>query len=331
MMITPKRWFVFLSGASRRSSIKSLTILSLLFFSATSAQENIPSLQTELAQINQNGSQYQLGDRIQLSVRIPLELSQQLNAVLLQNPDETNPLDKQGWYLDPNTQVINGSLRFIVSPIKAGKLVLPQLMIMKDETHPIAKTTPLTIEVPETKANPSGTPSLLDTIAISLPFRFIVFGVMIAALLLLLGVLIYRKYWKNRIVTKPLSEIKLPPTPDHVIALRDLTLLYEQYPYSRENLKPVAFGVSQILKNYFSFRFKVDARESTTDEMLALLKKEALSDQDLRNIRSLFQNLDLIKFTELEHHEHFQKNDFLEFREKAKSLIETWAIKGANQ
>ena len=89
--------------------------------------------------------------------------------------------------------------------------------------------------------------------------------------------------------------------------------------------------VSQILKNFFSARFKVDAKESTSDEMIELLRNEALPSTELKKIAVLFQNLDLIKFTELPYHQHFQKSDHLEFKEISKTLIETWAMKGDQQ
>ena len=295
------------------------------------AQENIPSFQTEFTEKNQAGPQYLVGDRIQLNVRIPLELSQELTSVQLKNSDEKNPLDKQGWYLDPSPQIINGNLRFIVSPIKIGKLILPELLILKDENHALAKTTSISIDVAELKIDPNAKPAPLDTISISLPLKFALLGIFLIVVIIAAVMVIYKKYFANKKAVRHVSEIKVPATPDHVIALRDLNLLYEQYPFSKENLKPVAFGVSQILKIFFSARFKIDAKKSTTDEMMALLKQEILPEQDLKKIRSLFQILDLIKFTELTHHQHFQKGDYFEFKEIARSLIESWSLKGEQQ
>ena len=327
MMTILKRWCTFSSAANKRSKIKSILLLLLLFFPVASAQESLPVLQTEIAQKNQNGPQYQLGDRIQLSVRVPLDLIQQLNSIILKNTNEAHPLDQQGWHLDSNPQIIDGSLRFIVSPLKSGKLTLPELWIMKDDVHPAAKTTPINIEVMELKANPGETPALLDTIDISLPFKFVVLAVLVVISLLLLLYYFYKRYWSKRVRTVAQNEIQVPPTPDHIIALRDLEMLYDQFSYSKENMKPIAFGVSQILKNFFSSRFKVDARESTTDEMLALLKSESIPELEIKKIRALYQNLDLIKFTKMSHHEQFQKSDYAEFKNQAKLLIETWAIK----
>jgi len=292
---------------------------------------SIPTLQTEFTQKNQAGPQYQVGDRIQLNIRIPLELAQELNTVQLKNSDENNPLDKQGWYLDPSPQIINGNLRFIISPVKSGKLVLPELLILKEENHPLAKTTPVNIDVAELTQNPASKPTLLDTISISLPLKFALLGILLIFMIIGVAAFIYKKYLSHKKNTRPNTEIKIPATPDHVIALRDLNMLYEQYPYSKENLKPIAFGVSQILKNFFSARFKIDARESTTDEMMVLLKQEVLPEQDLKKIRALFQSLDLIKFTVLSHHQHFQKGDYYEFRDLTKELIEAWSLKGDQQ
>lgn len=291
------------------------------------AQETTPLLQTEVVEKNQSTS-YQVGDRIQLNIRIPIELSQELGSVQLKSLDEKTSLDQIGWYLDPSPQIINGNLRFIASPIKTGKLVLPELAIIKTEGKMIAKTSSIAIEVAELAANPSSTPALLETIPISLPLKFAILGAFILIGLIFACYFAYKKYKQTRKPEPVAPEIKIPPTPDHVIALRELNLLYEQYSYSKENLKPIAFGVSQILKNFFSARFKVDAKESTTDEMISLLRGESLSSQDLKKILGLFQNLDLIKFTELNYHQHFQNGDYLEFKDQARNLIETWAIKG---
>ena len=305
-----------------------ITVFIVFVFRLASAEEILPTLTTEIIQKNQSGPQYQVGDRIQLNIRVPLELSQDLNAALLKFTDDKTTLDQQGWYLDPSVQIINGNLRFIASPIKTGKLILPELIILKDETHPIAKTTAINVDVAELTQSPNNPPALLDTISISLPLRFAIVGILI--LLLIFGCLYY--FYKKHLNQKKLeirtSKINVPPTPDHVIALRDLNLLYEQYTFSKENLKPVSFGVSQILKNFFSARFKVDAKESTTDEMMSLLKQESVPEQDLKIIRDLFYNLDIIKFTEISHHQQYQKTDYLEFKEIAKKLIESWAARG---
>ena len=324
-MTIRKHWCIFLSAANKRSKLIGALASFLLFSGASIAQELLPSLSTEISQ--KNASSYQVGDRIQLNVRIPLELAQELTAVQLKNPDDKNTLDKLGWYLDPSPQIINGNLRFIVAPIKSGKLIMPELQIMNSDSRPLAKTTAVSVEVAE-MANPTAPPGLLETITISLPLRVVFLGIFILLTLTLAAYLIYKRYFKNKIVSKPIKEIKLPPTPDHVIALRDLSALFEQHPYSRENLKPVAFGVSQILKNFFSARFKVDARESTTDEMLRLLREESLPAADIKRISSLFQNLDLVKFTEPHYYQHLHRADYLEFRDQAKSMIEDWAAKG---
>jgi hypothetical protein len=269
-----------------------------------------------------------VGDRIQLNVRVPLELSQELRSVLLKNPDEKNSLDQAGWYLDPSPQMINGNLRFIISPIKTGKLTLPELLILKADNQAIAKSGSLSFEVAELSASPTSPPELLETISISLPLKFVIIGILLILVAIALVYWAYNKFFKNNSKQLVSAEIKLPPTPDHVIALRELNLLYDQNPYSNEHLKPIAFGISQILKNFFSSRFKIDAKESTTDEMMVLLRQESLTDQDLKKIIQLFKNLDLIKFTELAHHQHFQKSDYLEFKEQTRVLIESWAIKG---
>ncbi len=324
-----KHWCTFLSAVNKRSNLISAGFLLLLLCNGfvSYAQETLAILTPEIIQMNQN-TQYQIGDRIQMSIALPFVSSQGIKSIKIRNPDEKNPLDSQGFYLDPSPQVINGNLRFSVSPIKSGKLTLPELQVIKDETTTIGKTSPVSITVAELNAPKDKEPELLDPVSISLPFKFIIYGLLILGLIILAFYSIYKRYLKKPKAVKTPVEVKIPPVPDHEIAIRDLNALYETYSYSGENLKPVAFGVSQILKNFFSARFKIDAKESTTDEMLALLRDESLSENEIRKLTLLFRDLDLIKFTDYIHHSRFQKSDYLNFKDSAKSIIDTWTIKG---
>ena len=113
---------------------------------------------------------------------------------------------------------------------------------------------------------------------------------------------------------------------DHALALRSLELLFKKYPFSYENLKPVSFGISEILKNFFSSRFTIDAREATPDEMIALLRKEAIPREGLQEILNLFNDLDLIKFTKESDSGHFKEHHYQDFKIKAQSIIQKWAL-----
>jgi hypothetical protein len=70
----------------------------------------------------------------------------------------------------------------------------------------------------------------------------------------------------------------------------------------RGQFKPFYFGISETLKFYFGERFEFDARESTTSELVALLKEKngvpGLNDGVIRRTQNLFESLDPVKFAD---------------------------------
>jgi hypothetical protein len=327
----PKAWFSFLSVVNKRSSsVKSLVLLSILFFSFAQAQEKVdisalPELEIHFVQKNGEGDHYQIGDRITLYVELLPTLAGDSKEFSFAVPEGSSSLADQGWYVDPTSQFLANNLSFVVSPIQIGKLILPTLLLAKDDKTAIARTHSITIQVtgPEKKEKES---KLIDILAIPLATKYVI---LFSALALLLAGLIawaLVRYLKNKKMNH-----KIPPAPvvkkeaDHVIAFRSLENLYKKYPYSEQNLKPLTFGISEVLKEYFSARFEVDAKESTTDEMLALLRTEAVPQDGLKEIRALFQELDLVKFTKVNDAVHVSETTYQEYKVKAQGIIQRWA------
>jgi hypothetical protein len=309
-----------------------MLFLSILFMVGGTSIAQTPELKSLTAEIieKNHGSQYQIGDRIQLSAVLPYELSNRIKTIKLKPEEDPNGPDASGFFIDPSPQVISGNLRYSVTPLKSGKLNLPPLLLFLDESNPVAKIQPLSFDVAElTQAKQE--PQLLDPVGVSIPPHIILMIIVVILVLIALGIYIYHRFIKKKPASAPMVEVSIPPVPDHEIAHRDINSLYERYPYSPENLKPVAFGISQVLKNYFSSRFKIDARESTTIEMINLLRSESIPDHELKRIIDLYKKLDQIKFTDYEHHSYFLKGDFLEFKDIAKSIIDTWTIRGGTK
>ena len=67
----------------------------------------------------------------------------------------------------------------------------------------------------------------------------------------------------------------------------------------RGEFKAHYFGISEILKTYLGERYRVDAVESTTREMIAALEeRRSIGDPQLDRLESIFSKLDLVKFTD---------------------------------
>lgn len=336
-MIIPKHWCIFSSAVNKRSKTALKPILFLvLLLAGTSPQSfaeetalnpsSVAALDTVILEKN-HSSQYQVGDRIQFSAALPYELISKIRSIQLKQSTNSESPDSSGIYLDPTPQVINGSLRYSVSPLKPGKLTIPEINVIDQTNGWIAKTQSISIDVAELKTDPKEQPQLLDPVSLSIPFKWMVIGLLLLAGLGFGCFFLYRRYLRRKVPPPVKTEVRVPPVPDHEIALRELNALYDRYPFSGDHLKPVAFGVSQILKNFFSARFKIDARESTTDEMITLLRQESLPGHELKRIIDLFTDLDQIKFTDYQHHSHFQKSDYQGFKDSSKDIIHSWTIR----
>ena len=345
-----KAWYNFLKDGSRSARIflRTSTVLILLLgtFSiggySHAQNENtepspvpsvslltLPEFEVHFIQRNGNGDVYQIGDRIPLSVALTGDSLQNQTHFLLALPEGASTLEDQGWYLDPHPQILSGSLHFIVSPLQTGKLILPTLLITKEEDGtPIGRTSTLSIQVAELKKK-DPVPELKELTDIPLALKYwLLFGGL--GLLLAGGTAFFiRRYLKQRNLHRKVSDVPPPKKEaDHTIALNDLDRLYKNF--TDAQLKAISFGISEILKEYFSARFHIDAKESTTDEMLALLKREAISRESISEIQNLFNDLDFIKFTKAEISRESERQSYISFRAKAKAIIDQWATSGGS-
>lgn len=297
--------------------------------SPTYAQDlsKVPELTVQEVQKSASNGQYQIGDRIPLSIEIKSIQAEPGETISLKPVDETTKLEDLGWYIDPSTQFLGGNFRFLVSPIQTGRMSLPPLFVLKSDQTIIGKTSPYVIQVTGPSESESKTAELIDPSKISLATRYwILFGLMTV---MLVGGVFYgiRKYRSLRKKELPPALPTVPVDPEHVVALKKIEALYGQYPYSIENLKPLSFGISEILKEFFARRFKVGSLESTSDEMIELLRREAISGENLREIQVLFQDLDLVKFTKRENYSHFDEDKYLNFKIKSNLIIQKWALR----
>jgi hypothetical protein len=289
---------------------------------ATPDLSQVSLLPLSEAQKNPNKT-YQIGDRISLLVEMKGNLVENGDKLSLKLPDGSSKLEEQGWYVDPSTQYLNGIFRFIASPIQTGSLTLPTLLITKEDQTIVGRTATFSIQVtgPEKKDNPE----LIEIASSSLPTKYWVLFSFLA--LIVMGLVSYGVYrfLKNR-RKKPKFLPDAPVELDHLRAIRKIDSFYQDFPYRIDNLKPVAFGVSETLKEFFSSRFKIDATEATTDEMIELLRKEAIANENLREIQLLFQDLDLVKFTKSENYGHFDESKYFELKLKAQAIIHKWKL-----
>lgn len=100
---------------------------------------------------------------------------------------------------------------------------------------------------------------------------------------------------------KPAPVIAAPPppvvqTPAHETALQQLAHLEQQKPWKSGRTEQFYAELSMLLRTYLEQRFKVPALESTTREILPLLKQTDFPDQQSKTLKNLLSQADMAKF-----------------------------------
>ncbi|MDF7808757.1 hypothetical protein P4E94_15015 [Pontiellaceae bacterium B12219] len=113
-----------------------------------------------------------------------------------------------------------------------------------------------------------------------------------AAIAFLIG-LITSKLWKNRETLIP----KAPPVPPHTLALQALEALKNKGLLEKDECNPFYTELSLILRSYLEGRFKLNAPDETTEEIIEELSKSPELNGSQRNILQEFmRQADMVKF-----------------------------------
>lgn len=123
-----------------------------------------------------------------------------------------------------------------------------------------------------------------------LPWILLALGI---ALLALLGWF----YYQSRKKKKPLIKLTLrQPRPPHVIALEQLEALKSEKIWQKGQVKEYYSRLTDILREYFSARFGVNAAEMTSDEIMMAMKDHLPDAQRLKDLGKILQLSDMAKF-----------------------------------
>ena len=213
-------------------------------------------------------------------------------------------LQEQGWLvaLLEQKQENQKEFRFETAPLKPGALTIPSLPLRDKYGKAIARTNPFNMQVtsaikPEDQ-KPSEPAPLRPPLMLSFPWWIAVVGILLT--LAVLGAVIYllRKYRTTPTIVAPLAPVK-PVLPEDEEALEALKALETRGPLSSGRFKEHYFRLSEILKAYLGRRYRFDALESTSKELICVLEdRKQIAETMIDRVETLFQKLDLVKFTD---------------------------------
>lgn len=109
-------------------------------------------------------------------------------------------------------------------------------------------------------------------------------------------------YFFGRKKPKPVQvAIAAPPPPQappHEITLQQLAALEQQKPWKNGKTDQFYADLSMIIRTYLERRFQVPALESTTKEIMPLLKKTDFPDQQSKILQEVLYQSDMAKFAQ---------------------------------
>jgi hypothetical protein len=223
----------------------------------------------------------------------------------------TDPAPEAHWGIDAKQSGLKLGFLFrpgrLFTPLMAGELSLPPLAIIDEKGVIVGKTKPLVIKIDSNlseKERASGQPPKPEPAVgpLGLPFPA---WIQSAVAFTILGFVLFGIFFLVRYLRRKAAlAIKkmLPKKPYDQAALDRMDSLLKQGLIEKGAFKPFYFGLSEALKFYYGERFDFDAQESTTSELLALMREQSgapgLNENIIRKTQELFEALDPVKFAD---------------------------------
>lgn len=122
---------------------------------------------------------------------------------------------------------------------------------------------------------------------------YVVYGTLIAILVIILVIYIIR-YFKK--VKPPMVIVEIPKIPAHIIAFEKLDKLKNEKLWQEGKLKLYHITLTEIVREYIENRFKIQALEQTTEEILYGFRNIAMDEESGMKLKKLLVLADLVKF-----------------------------------
>lgn len=124
-------------------------------------------------------------------------------------------------------------------------------------------------------------------------------GGLLLVILIVVAVIWYRKHRAKH--TGGEVKVQKPKEPCHVIALRELEQIKEEKLWQRNLFKEYYSNMTDVLRRYIENRYGLNAMESTSDEILDMMKRELKDDSNnLKRLETILSLADLVKFAKME-------------------------------
>lgn len=248
-----------------------------------------------------------IGDQVRWGVRATLDGPAELVAEPLQGTVVPGVEVVDGWRMDTlsvrkgRTEV---EIRAVLTSFDSGSYVVPgrELYLRRaDGALDTLRLGDLPLEVTTVPVDTAGfTPCPLKGQA-DYPVTFAEVaswaGGALCAGLLVWALLAAWKRARNR---RAGTVSRRPADPPHIVALRELERIRTEKLWQGGKDKLFYTAVTDALRRYMEGRYGVSAMESTSAEIIALLRDRSVPEAEYRDLQELFRTADLVKFAKSE-------------------------------
>lgn len=204
--------------------------------------------------------------------------------------------------LEPDTTTLDNAIKvrhkFIITSFDTALYYIPPFVLYNESGDTVESNAlslkVFTLDIDTTQYELAAIKTVYEP-----PFNWkgfwrIVGYVVVALLLLGLIYWLVRRYAKRR--AGAVSEAPVEERPAHIVALEQLDALRESKLWERGEPKNYYTALTDIIRTYVGRRYEVNAMESTSDEIIAMLKAQQLDKEHVGQLRQLFEVSDLVKF-----------------------------------
>lgn len=269
-------------------------VIILLGFSGLSPAQNIS------VEAATDTTAYLIGDYIHYTIKIKAD-----NTVSVSDPAVSDTLagmelisrQKPQKEENDNEQVI--IYRYTFSKYDSSNITIPPVPVYykakSDTAIHSANTNQVYFTVRPLKVNDKeDIKDVKEPLRIPLDWKWIVFWILIALIVIAAAYYLYRRYQKYKAESVPEKVvIKIPP---HVTALKSLRTLREKQLWQKGQVKEYHSEITEIIRRYFEERFDLPALEMTSGEAVDELRRRRGTKTIIDDTQDFLSNADLVKF-----------------------------------
>jgi hypothetical protein len=217
--------------------------------------------------------------------------------VISTTPIDTTMPDKN----DPGT--LQQHQQVLISVYDSGYVVVPPFkFIVNGDTANPGYTEPLMLEVHTVPTDTSAKKIKDIKEPLNEPFSWLwykeYFYWGIAAIVFVAALALFI-YYRNKRLANKIVEPEKPKIPAHITALATLERIREQQIWKDGKVKEYYSEITDVVRLYIEQRYDVLALESTTDELLAIMKSQVIDNVSKEKLQQMLKLADFVKFAKM--------------------------------